>query len=405
VGLTGGIATGKTSVRRSLERAGLPTLDLDAVTHALLAAGGEAHAPVVEAFGPVILDEAGVIDRRKLGGRVFADAGARQRLEAIVHPLVRQQEGRWVEQMAADGHEVVVVDAALLVEAGLHARFDRLLVTHCPPDEQLRRLRERDGLSPVEASARVAAQLDPQEKLHFAHVVVDTSGSFEETDRAVAVAVLELGRSAAERGAPVIVNGQAAAGCLLGGPPSGPRGLDPLRLLSHVAATGGLEMQRVALLLDPPCAGPWLACARGGASAPPPETLAAPLALWCLRRVGEDHAFLSVAAYSLARLTHRDPAELASACLVAHAAMEALARGAAGPSLRERLPWWETEAAARAGAAAQPRARDAILLAAKGGGEAGTVAGALRGVDGPPAGRPVPPEVTAALLALAAPAA
>jgi dephospho-CoA kinase len=390
-------------VRKGLERAGLPTLDLDVVTHELMAKGGAAHGPVVEAFGPGILDAAGRIDRRELGRRVFADAGARARLEAIVHPLVRRQEQVWVEEMAAAGHEVVVVDAALLVEAGLHTRFDRLLATYCPPEEQLRRLRGRDGLGEQEAAARLAAQLDPQEKLRFAHIVVDTSGTFEETDRAVAAAVRELARSAAERSAPVIVAEEAALECLLGGPAVGPRGLSPVHLLADVAAAGGLEMQGVARRLEPPCHGPWLECAGGAAPGAPPETLAGPLALWCLRRAGEDHAFVSVAAFSLARLTHSAPDDLATACLVAHALVETMARGGKGAFLRERLPWWEREAAARAGTAAHPRGREAILAAADGGGAPGTVAGAFRDLTAPAPSGPALAEARAALKALAAP--
>jgi dephospho-CoA kinase len=391
VGLTGGIATGKTYVRRRLEAAGLPTLDLDAVSHALMETGAAAHAPVVAAFGPGILDAEGRIDRRELGRRVFSDAAARARLESIVHPLIRAEEERWVRQRRAAGDEVVVVDAALLVEAGLHTRFDRLLATHCPPAVQLERLRERDGMSAPDAAARLAAQMPPDEKLRFV----------DETNAAAASAAAELGRAAAERREVAGVDEDGALGALLHGPALGPRGVRPLQLFLHIARAGGLEMAQAARLLDPPCAGSWLSCA-GSGDGPGPEALAAPVAVWALGRAGVDHAFLSVAAYSVARLTHQDPADLAAACLTAHAFLETLARGGPGPFLRERLPWWETEAAARAGAAAQDRARSAILQAAGGGGAPGTVAGALRGVGAPPPSGPEAAEARAALRALSA---
>jgi dephospho-CoA kinase len=402
VGLTGGIATGKTFVRRCLEAAGLPTLDLDLVTHALLAPGGAAHAPVAAAFGPDVLDAAGAIDRKALGRRVFGDAAARARLEAVVHPLVREQERGWVEQMRAEGRTLVVVDAALLVEAGLHARFDRLVVTSCPAAEQRRRLRERDGLSEEQAAARLAAQMDPAEKRRFAHVVVDTAGTFDETRAVVESLAADLQRVAAERGGPVHIDEDLALACLAGGPAAGPRGLHPLRVLARLAASG-LEMQPLARLLDPPCSGPWLQCAREDEGGVGPEALAAPLALWCLGRAGPDHDFVSVASFTLARLTHRAPHELAGACLVAHAQLETLARGGPGPFLRERLDEWESAARARAGAAAPAAARDALLAAAAGGGAEGTVAGALRAA-GTPAG-PGWDEARAALRALAAPGA
>jgi dephospho-CoA kinase len=186
VGLTGGIASGKSHVLRRLEAAGLATVDLDVVAHAVIAPGGAAFADVVEAFGPSILDRAGAIDRKALGAIVFAAPEARARLDAIVHPRVREQEAEMARAAESSGARVLVTDAALLVETGLHLRFDRLVVTWCPPAAQLARLRARDGIEEAAAQARLRAQMPIGEKRAFAHFVIDTAGTPGDTDAQVA---------------------------------------------------------------------------------------------------------------------------------------------------------------------------------------------------------------------------
>src|SRR5262245_49087722 len=111
-----------------------------------MAPGGAAYDDVVRSFGASILGPDGAIDRRALGDVVFKDPAARARLNALVHPRAREEEGRRAAALGAAGATVIVSDAALLVEAGVHLRFDRLVVVHCPPEEQRRRLMERDGL-------------------------------------------------------------------------------------------------------------------------------------------------------------------------------------------------------------------------------------------------------------------
>jgi dephospho-CoA kinase len=184
VGLTGGIASGKSRVLGRLATRGLQTLDLDRVAHDLMAPGGAAYADVVAAFGPGILGDGGAIDRQALGARVFADPAARSRLNALVHPRVRDAEGTWRAGLPEGPGEVAVVDAALLVEAGLHLRFDRLVVAHCGEAEQLRRLMARDGLAEDAARARLRAQMPAERKRRFADLEVDTSGRPEDTDAA-----------------------------------------------------------------------------------------------------------------------------------------------------------------------------------------------------------------------------
>jgi dephospho-CoA kinase len=338
VGLTGGIACGKSHVLRRLAQHGLHTLDLDATSREALTPGQAAHAEVVRAFGPAILGPDGAIDRKALAALVFADPLARGRLNAIVHPRVRQEESRWARRHAGEPGAVLVTDAALLVEAGAHLRFDRLVVVHCPPEGQLRRLMERDGLSEEAARARIDAQMPVAEKRRYAHHDVDTSGPVERTDRAADDLARRLREEAAHRAPRVAIPRERALGCLLHGPPVGPRGLTPARLLGAIAAAKGLEMERVATLLEPPAPGPWYRAARSAEPGAGPETLAGPLVLWALSRGGPDPAFLAAAAFSLARLTHDDALAVADACLFALVLQEVALRGEVLADIEGRIP-------------------------------------------------------------------
>lgn len=176
VGLTGGIASGKSTVARAFGERGALVIDADRIAHETLAAGGAAHAEVVAAFGTSILGAGGSIDRGRLGALVFEDPDARRRLERIVHPRVRQ--GIAARMRAHDrwpaGPRVAIVDAALLVETGSYREYDRLVVVRCPPATQVRRLEERDGLSAEQARARIAAQAPLEDKIAVADYVVDT---------------------------------------------------------------------------------------------------------------------------------------------------------------------------------------------------------------------------------------
>jgi len=137
VGLTGGIACGKSHVLGRLAGHGLHTLDLDAVARDVTAPGSPALQEISGAFGDGVLGPDGSMDRAALAAVVFADASARARLNAIVHPRVRAEEARRAAELAGRGAAVMVTDAALLVEAGVHLRFDRLVVVHCELGQQL----------------------------------------------------------------------------------------------------------------------------------------------------------------------------------------------------------------------------------------------------------------------------
>jgi dephospho-CoA kinase len=185
VALTGGIATGKSYVRARVAAHGVPTVDADAVVHALFSAGTEVTAEVARRFGPGVLLEDGRVDRRALGALVFKDVSARRDLEAIVHPRVYERIAEWAASQERAGARWVLADIPLLFETGREREFDRVVVVACPPEEQVRRIMRRDGLSEAVALARLAAQWPIAEKVRRATDVVDTSGAFEETDRQV----------------------------------------------------------------------------------------------------------------------------------------------------------------------------------------------------------------------------
>ncbi len=183
VALTGGIATGKSWVRRRFAHHGVPTIDADVLAHAALAPGTPGAARILERFGTAVRSTDGSIDRKALGSIVFGDEKARRELEAIVHPVVYQAVEAWFA--ALPPVSCAVADIPLLYETGREAEFDTVVVTACAPDEQVRRLTSRDGLSVEEARQRIEAQLPLVEKARRADYVIRTDGSHAETDAQV----------------------------------------------------------------------------------------------------------------------------------------------------------------------------------------------------------------------------
>lgn len=179
VGVTGGIATGKSTVLRLLKELGSYTIDADALAHEALAPGNPCTAQVARVFGPEYLRPDGSVDRRALGRRVFKDPAARQQLEAIVHPWVLQRLDQEVEEARRRGARVVAAEIPLLFEAGLAGRVDVVVVVACSPESQRARLQARDGLSPGEAEARIRSQWPLAEKIARAHYVVHTDAGLE----------------------------------------------------------------------------------------------------------------------------------------------------------------------------------------------------------------------------------
>jgi dephospho-CoA kinase len=196
VGLTGGIATGKTTVASMLRELEVPVLNADPLGHELLEPGQPAFDEVLAAFGNEILDADGKVNRAKLGSVVFTDEQKRARLNQILHPRILKLVQKWFAALdEPEGPEFAVVEAALIVEAGYNQSLDKLLVCWCGPEQQMERLRERD-LSLEQAKQRIAAQMPLEEKRKLADIAIDCSGSIDETERQVKDAVEKLKRAA-----------------------------------------------------------------------------------------------------------------------------------------------------------------------------------------------------------------
>jgi dephospho-CoA kinase len=185
LGITGGIASGKTAVAAMLRELGFAVLDADSLAHKLIEPGQPAYDEVFRDFGPSIIDSDNRIDRAKLAAIVFADAAKLARLNAIVHPLVKTAVHRQFAEWSRDGaRDAAFVEAALLVEAGYQKDLDGLVITWCRPEQQLERLRAR-GFSDEDARRRIAAQMPVAEKLCYATEKIDCSGSLEDTRKQV----------------------------------------------------------------------------------------------------------------------------------------------------------------------------------------------------------------------------
>ncbi len=177
VGLTGGIASGKSTFAAALRARGVPVVDADALARAAVAPGSPALAEIARAFGPGVLAPDGGLDRKKMGALVFADPEARRRLEAITHPAVRAAMAEETARLAAAGHDLAFYDTPLLYEVGLDRALDSVVVVWAPPHVQRARLVARDGLSTADADARIAAQLPIDEKAARADFVVENAGA------------------------------------------------------------------------------------------------------------------------------------------------------------------------------------------------------------------------------------
>lgn len=182
IGLTGGIASGKTSVAERFVSLGAALVDTDAVAREVVAVGTSGLEAVRAEFGDRILAANGSLDRATMRTLVFGDASSRRRLEAILHPLIRQ---RTVELMADASGPYVLVAVPLLVETSFAALVDRVLVIDCAVKTQIRRLMQRDNISEADAKAAVAAQVDRARRLEVADDVIDNSGELQATARQV----------------------------------------------------------------------------------------------------------------------------------------------------------------------------------------------------------------------------
>lgn len=185
IGLTGNIGCGKSVVGDMLQELGAEYVDADRVVHGLLAAGSPLADGVIARFGPEVRADDGGVDRPRLGAVVFADPNALRDLEQLLHPAVRIELRRRMAECTAPA---IVIDAIKLIENGLHEEVDSVWVVTCTPEDQRRRLATLRGMSLADAETRISAQPPQEEKLPFANVVIDNSGSLEATRQQVEVA-------------------------------------------------------------------------------------------------------------------------------------------------------------------------------------------------------------------------
>jgi dephospho-CoA kinase len=194
-GLTGGIASGKSTVARMLRELGFPVIEADRVAHQVIERGQPAYDEVVSVFGDTILDSDKRINRSSLAAIVFNDQNKLAQLNGIIHPRVEEEMLRQFAELARSGkHTAAFVEAALIFEAGLNKKLDGVLVAWCLPEQQVARLKER-GLSAAEAEKRIAMQMPVAEKLLLATEKIDCSGSLEEAPRQVRAFAEKLRRS------------------------------------------------------------------------------------------------------------------------------------------------------------------------------------------------------------------
>jgi dephospho-CoA kinase len=185
-GLTGGIASGKSTVAQMFRELGANIVDADSIGHKMLLSSSPAYTEVVAAFGRGILDSASRIDRKKLGPLVFADPARLQQLNRIVHPRIIEQTSQLAARHCAEHPgSVTIVDAALIYETGIPDRFAKIIVAWCKPEQQIERVMSKTGASREEAERRIASQMPAEEKRRRADFVIDCSGAMEDTRRQV----------------------------------------------------------------------------------------------------------------------------------------------------------------------------------------------------------------------------
>lgn len=186
VGLTGGIASGKTTVGRMFASLGCRVIESDVITRRLFEAGTDVNREVRLAFGERVVAPDGSIDRAALGDLVFKDPALRQKLNELVHPAIRRRQAEFLDSVAAgDPGGIGIVEAALIIEVGNHKHYDKIVLVTCSLEVQRQRLRERSALTDEQIEARIASQMPLEEKLKFADFVIDNSNDLGSTRQQV----------------------------------------------------------------------------------------------------------------------------------------------------------------------------------------------------------------------------
>jgi dephospho-CoA kinase len=190
VGLTGGIASGKSAVAKILERLGAAVINADDLAREVVEPGKVAWQEIVDAFGTGVLQPDQTLDRQKLRTLIFSDRDGRKKLEAIIHPRVRALAEERIRERAAAGYSIIVYEVPLLFEGKLHEWLRPVILVACDPETQRKRLQERDHLTPTEAQKHIDAQMSLAEKRRLADYVIENNGSLEEVETQVK-AILE----------------------------------------------------------------------------------------------------------------------------------------------------------------------------------------------------------------------
>ena len=185
VGLTGGIASGKSTVAEMFRERGVPVIDADQLAREVVAPGSDGLAEIVARFGEGVLDDSGALDRKKLGALVFSDDEARAALNRITHPRIAAASQREIAALAAAGEPMAIYEAALIVENQIHRSLAALVVVAVSEEVQIERLMSRDSIDAEAARARIRAQLPLADKVAVADHVIDNRGSRQETERQV----------------------------------------------------------------------------------------------------------------------------------------------------------------------------------------------------------------------------
>ena len=185
IGLTGGIASGKSTVAAILARLGAAVINADELSREVVQPGKEAWKEIVDLFGPEILQKDNTLDRRKLRKIVFDRPAARKQLEAIIHPRVRALAEAKIQELATAGHSVIVYEVPLLFEVQLHHWLRPVILVACDANTQKTRLRQRDRLTETEAQKHIKAQMSLDEKRKLADYIIENNGSFEELEHRV----------------------------------------------------------------------------------------------------------------------------------------------------------------------------------------------------------------------------
>lgn len=185
VGLTGGIASGKTTVAKIMKRLGAAIVDADALSREVVEPGRDAWKAIVDTFGAEVLRPDQTLDRQKLRAVIFNNSTARKKLESIIHPRVRALAEERINQQAAAGYEIVVYEVPLLFEGNLHEWLRPVVLVACDADVQRQRLQQRDRLTPEEAQKHIDAQMSLEEKRRLADYVIENDGDLESLERQV----------------------------------------------------------------------------------------------------------------------------------------------------------------------------------------------------------------------------